>query len=62
MVLASYALAGFANFGSIAMQIAGMGELAPGKRTMLAELGMRALLGGAIAGLMTAAVAGLVLP
>ncbi|HNV73710.1 MAG TPA: nucleoside transporter C-terminal domain-containing protein [Gemmatimonadaceae bacterium] len=62
VVLASYALAGFANFGSIAMQIAGMGELAPGKRTMLAELGMRALLGGAIAGLMTAAVAGLVLP
>ena len=39
-----------------------MGELAPGKRAMLAELGMRALFGGAIAGLMTAAVAGLVLP
>ena len=62
MVIASYALSGFANFGSIAMQIAGMGELAPGKRAMLAELGMRALFGGAIAGLMTAAVAGLVLP
>ena len=61
MVLASYALAGFANFGSIAMQIAGMSELAPGKRPMLAELGMRALLGGLIASLMTAAVAGVLL-
>lgn len=59
MVIASYALAGFANFGSIAMQIAGMGELAPGKRAMLAQLGLRALAGGAIAGLMTAAVAGI---
>ncbi len=62
MVLASYALAGFANFGSIAMQIAGMGELAPSKRPMLAELGLRALLGGLIASLMTAAVAGVLLP
>lgn len=61
-VLASYALAGFANFGSIAMQIAGMGELAPGKRALLAQLGMRALLGGLVAGLMTAAVAGVLLP
>jgi CNT family concentrative nucleoside transporter len=62
MVLATYALAGFANFGSIAMQIAGMGELAPNKRAMLASLGLRALLGGLIAGLMTAAVAGILLP
>ena len=62
MVLASYALAGFANFGSIAMQIAGMSELAPDKRPMLAELGMRALLGGLIASLMTAAGAGMLLP
>ena len=62
IVLASYALAGFANFGSIAMQIAGIGELAPGKRALLAELGLRALAGGAIAGLMTAAVAGVLLP
>ena len=62
MVIASYALAGFANFGSIAMQIAGMGELAPNKRAMLAELGLRALIGGLIASLMTAAVAGILLP
>lgn len=59
MVIASYALAGFANFGSIAMQIAGMGELAPSKRSLLAQLGPRALLGGALASLMTATVAGM---
>ena len=61
MVIASYALASFANFGSIAMQIAGMGELAPAKRSMLAQLSMRALLGGTIAALMTASVAGILL-
>ena len=43
MVIASYALAGFANFGSIAMQIAGMGELAPSTRSLLAQLGPRAM-------------------
>ena len=62
MVIASYALASFANFGSIAMQVAGMGELAPAKRGMLAELGMRALVGGTVAALMTATVAGILLP
>ena len=62
IVLASYALAGFANFGSIAMQVAGMGELAPEKRGLLAALGMRALLGGLLVGLMTAAVAGILVP
>ena len=61
VLLASYALAGFANFGSIAMQIAGIGELAPSKRGTLAQLGMRALFGGAVAALMTAAVAGLMI-
>ncbi len=61
-ILASYALAGFANFGSIAMLIAGIGELAPDKRPMLAEMGIRALIGGAIAALMTASVAGILLP
>ena len=61
-IIASYALASFANFGSIAMQVAGMGELAPGRRTMLAELAMRALIGGTIAALMTAAVAGILVP
>ncbi|NBS48441.1 MAG: NupC/NupG family nucleoside CNT transporter, partial [Betaproteobacteria bacterium] len=41
------------------MQIAGMGELAPSKRSLLAQLGLRALLGGALASLMTATVAGI---
>lgn len=59
VVLASYALAGFANFGSIAMTIAGLGEIAPSRRHDLARLGLRAMIGGGIAALMTAAVAGM---
>ena len=58
IVLSTYALAGFANFGSVAMQIAGIGELAPSRRDELARLGVRALIGGTLAALMTAAVAG----
>lgn len=61
VILCTYALAGFANFGSVAMQIAGIGELAPTKREELARLGFRALIGGTIAALMTAAVAGILL-
>ena len=60
-VLATYALAGFANFGSVAMQIAGIGELAPSQRVNLAQLGIPALIGGTIAALMTASVAGMLL-
>lgn len=59
--IAAYALAGFANFGSVAMQIAGIGEIAPGRRQDLARLGIRAMIGGTIAALMTAAVAALLL-
>lgn len=59
--IAAYALAGFANFGSVAMQIAGIGELAPGQRKNLARLGVYAMVGGTIAALMTAAVAGILL-
>lgn len=61
VILCTYALAGFANFGSVAMQIAGIGELAPTKREELARLGFRALIGGTLAALMTAAVAGILL-
>lgn len=61
IVLSTYALAGFANFGSVAMQIAGIGELAPSRRDELARLGVRALIGGTLAALMTAAVAGVLL-
>lgn len=60
-VIASYALAGFANFGSVAMQIAGIGEIAPSRRHDLARLGIRAMIGGTLAALMTAAVAALLI-
>jgi CNT family concentrative nucleoside transporter len=61
VVIASYALCGFANFGSIAIQIGGIGGLAPSRRADLARLGLRAMAGGTIAALMTAAVAGALL-
>ncbi len=55
--LAMYALCGFANFSSIAIQIAGIGGIAPERRADLAKLGLRAMFGGAIACWMTAAIA-----
>lgn len=61
VTIATYALAGFANFGSVAMQIAGIGELAPSRRKDLAQLGIFAMVGGTIAALMTGAVAGMLL-
>jgi concentrative nucleoside transporter, CNT family len=57
-LIATYALCGFANFSSIAIQIGGIGSLAPGRRADLARLGMRAVLGGSIATFMTATIAG----
>jgi len=61
VIIATYALCGFANFGSIAMQIGGMGAIAPSRRRDLAQLGLRAMVGGSLAGFMTATVAGMVL-
>jgi len=58
-VMASYALCGFANFGSIAIQIGGIGGIAPDRRRDLAALGLRAMLGGALASWMTATIAGI---
>jgi CNT family concentrative nucleoside transporter len=58
-VIASYALCGFANFGSIAIQIGGIGGIAPDRRSELASLGLRAMIGGALASWMTATFAGL---
>lgn len=58
LVMASFALCGFANFSSIGIQIGGIGALAPGQRKNLTELGIRALIGGTIACLMTATIAG----
>jgi CNT family concentrative nucleoside transporter len=57
-LVATYALCGFANFSSIAIQIGGIGGLAPDRRTDLAKFGLRAVLGGSIATFMTATIAG----
>jgi concentrative nucleoside transporter, CNT family len=59
--LATYALCGFANFSSIAIQIGGIGALAPNRRSDLAQLGLRAMVGGLLACYMTAAVVGILL-
>ena len=58
IVMATFALCGFANFSSIAIQIGGIGPLAPGRVHELAELGIRAVLGGTLANMMTATIAG----
>ena len=57
-LIATYALCGFANFSSIAIQIGGIGGLAPERRKDLARFGLRAVLGGSIATFMTATIAG----
>ncbi len=61
VVIATYALAGFANFSSIAIQIGGIGGIAPSRKSDLAVLGLRAMIAGTIAAFMTATVAGMVL-
>lgn len=57
-LIATYALCGFANFSSIAIQIGGIGGLAPERRSDLARFGLRAVLGGSLATFMTATIAG----
>ena len=57
-LIATYALCGFANFSSIAIQIGGIGGLAPSRRTDLARMGLKAVLGGSLATFMTATIAG----
>lgn len=57
-IIATYALCGFANFSSIAIQIGGIGGLAPERRSDLARMGMTAVLGGCLATFMTATIAG----
>ena len=57
--IATFALCGFANFSSIAMQIGGIGEIAPSRRHDLAKLGIKALICGTLASYMSAAIAGL---
>ncbi len=59
IIMATYILSGFANFSSIGIQVGGIGALAPTKRGMLSELGMKALLGGTICSLLTATIVGM---
>ena len=61
VIMATYMLCGFANFASIGIQIGGIGSLAPGQRKTLSEFGMRAVLGGTLASLLSATMAGMIL-
>lgn len=61
IIMATYMLCGFANFASIGIQIGGIGSLAPGQRKNLSRFGMKALLGGTIASLLSATIAGMIL-
>ncbi len=60
-VIATFALCGFANFSSIAIQVGGIGALAPNRRHDLARLGLRAMLAGTLANFMSASIAGILL-
>ena len=59
ITMATFALCGFANFASIAIQIGGIGGIAPGRKSELAEFGIRAVIAGTMANLMTATIAGI---
>lgn len=61
IIMATYMLAGFANFASIGIQIGGIGSLAPNQRVLLSKFGMRALLGGTLASLMSATIVGMLI-
>ncbi|MDX1383954.1 MAG: nucleoside transporter C-terminal domain-containing protein, partial [Thermoanaerobaculia bacterium] len=60
-IIATYALCGFANFSSIGIQIGGISAVAPGRRSDLARVGLKAMLGGAIASWLTATIAGILI-
>ena len=61
IMIATYMLCGFANFASIGIQIGGIGALAPNQRKTLSEFGLRAVLGGSLASLMSASIAGMII-
>jgi CNT family concentrative nucleoside transporter len=61
IIMATYMLCGFANFASIGIQIGGIGSLAPNKRKFLSANGMRALIGGTLASLLSATIIGMIL-
>lgn len=61
VIILTYALCGFANFSSIGIQVGGIGSLAPERRSDIAKLGIKALIGGSLAAFMTATVAGMLI-
>lgn len=61
IIMATYMLCGFANFASIGIQIGGIGSLAPGQRKTLSKFGIKALIGGTIASLISATIAGMII-
>jgi CNT family concentrative nucleoside transporter len=61
IIMATYMLCGFANFASIGIQIGGIGSLAPGQRKTLSEFGIKALIGGSLASLLSATMAGMII-
>ena len=61
VIIATYALCGFANFSSIAIQIGGIGGIAPSRRSDLARIGLRAMIAGTLAAFMTATIAGILI-
>jgi len=61
VIISTYALCGFANFSSIAIQIGGIGGIAPNKKKALAKLGLKAMIGGALASWITACIAGVLI-
>ncbi|MDP2087903.1 MAG: nucleoside transporter C-terminal domain-containing protein [Flavobacteriaceae bacterium] len=61
VIMATYMLCGFANFASIGIQIGGIGSLAPGQRKTLSEFGLKAVIGGSLASLLSATIAGMLI-
>ena len=61
ITIVTYALCGFANFSSIGIQLGGIGGIAPQRRSDLARLGFKAMLGGTLAAFMTACIAGILI-
>ena len=61
VIMATYMLCGFANFASIGIQIGGIGSLAPGQRKVLSKFGVRALIGGTLASILSAIIAGAII-
>lgn len=61
VIMGTYMLCGFANFASIGIQIGGIGSLAPGQRKTLSEFGIKALIGGTLASLLSATIAGMII-